>query len=115
MRQRAASLPHDPVSPGTQRYRRKCGKSVPRRNHTMTIILPRNLTAREWRAKKGVMAKVAAEATGLGAALDRLQQVWNQVPWQTVDPARALADESNLTSANFTEHSTAAAQQVGHV
>src|SRR5262245_34223428 len=81
----------------------------------MTIILPRNLTARAWRAKKGVMARVAAEATGRGAALDRLQHVWNQVPWQTVDPARALADESNLTSANFTEHSTAAARQVGHV
>ncbi len=50
--------------------------------------LPKELTAKQWRDKKGLFTKAVTDASGIGGALDKLERGWAAVPWTTVDPYR---------------------------
>lgn len=56
----------------------------------MKKVMPKTLTAKEWEAKKGTVAKMAGE-TGMGAALKKLDAAWAKVPEEALDPDTALA------------------------
>jgi hypothetical protein len=55
------------------------------------ISRPKTLTAKEWRANKGLFTKTVSDASGMGKALDKLDTAWNAVPWNEVDPDQATA------------------------
>ena len=56
----------------------------------MVAALPKSLTSAEWKAKKGIIAKMAGE-TGIGAALDTLKKEWDKVPWAKFDAKTAAS------------------------
>jgi hypothetical protein len=58
------------------------------------IARPKHLTGKAWRANKGLFTKAVTDATGLGKALDKLDERWNAVPWDEVDPEMATANLS---------------------
>ncbi len=73
--------------------------------------MPKNLTFKEWEAKKGVIAKMAGE-TGMGAALKKLDTAWNKITPETLDPDAAfLKTGLSRTPANFDKLMKAAAGQ----
>jgi len=85
------------------------------------INRPKTLTAKEWRANKGLFTKTVSEATGMGKALDKLDTAWNAVPWAEVDPDPATAHltvrgfDSTYTAANVNRLKAAADQHASQV
>ncbi len=58
------------------------------------IKFPKPLTAKAWRDNKGLFTKMVSDASGVGKALDKLEEKWKLVPWAAVDPELATANLS---------------------
>ena len=56
------------------------------------------LTAKDWKANKGLFTKTVTAATGMGKALETLDGLWTKVPWGDVEPDEAT---KNLTVRGF--------------
>jgi hypothetical protein len=63
--------------------------------------LPPNLTEADWKAKKGIIAKMAGE-TNIGAALKKLDDRWKKLPWDDLEPGLAWSKQKlRRSSANL--------------
>ncbi len=85
------------------------------------ISRPKYLTAKEWRANKGLFTKTVSDATGMGKALDKLDKEWNEVKWNEVDADQATAGltvrgfDSTYTVANVNKAKEVAHQHAAKV
>ena len=69
---------------------------------SVPAILPKELSAKQWRGNKGLFTKAVSDKTGMGTALDKLEKAWSTVPWKTVIPDQAtvaVAGTGDVTTA----------------